>query len=265
MQAVHLRVGIKRFEVVQHWIFLRGLVRESRHWGSFPTAFRAGIAKAQVLTADLPGNGALHSQKSPLHIEDMLEACRAALGAHGLKAPYHLLALSLGGMVARAWMERYPQEVAAAVLISTSMRPYSPFYRRLRPGNYPALMRVGSGWHQIHAREAAIFRLTSTMQVRRHDEIVSDWTRFATDAPVSRANALRQLCAAARFKAARGGVKAPTLLLSGSQDRLVHPSCSTALARAWGVPCSVHPGAGHDLPLDDPGWVIDQVRRWMAG
>ena len=47
-------------------------------------------------------------------------------------------------------------------------------------------------------------------------------------------------------------------------DRLVDPRCTTAIARAWGVPHELHPWAGHDVPLDDPGWVIEQVERFDA-
>jgi hypothetical protein len=28
---------------------------------------------------------------------------------------------------------------------------------------------------------------------------------------------------------------------------------------------AIHPGAGHDLPLDDAPWVAQQVRDWLAG
>jgi len=247
---------------VAQWVFLRGLVREARHWGGFPAAFRTSITDSQVATPDLPGNGTLHAQTSALRIEDMLEACRASLAAQGLKAPYHLLALSMGGMVARAWAERYPEELARSVLISTSMRPHSHFYQRLRPGNYAALMRVALGWNDTQAREAAILRLTSAMTNEGVTATLKDWTHFATAAPVSRTNALRQLFAAARYRAAPLRSPVPTLLLAGGRDRLVHPACSTALATAWGTPCVIHPQAGHDLPLDDPAWVIDQVRRW---
>ena len=33
------------------WIFLRGLTRESRHWGNFPETFRSEVPAAQVFSA----------------------------------------------------------------------------------------------------------------------------------------------------------------------------------------------------------------------
>jgi hypothetical protein len=35
-----------------------------------------------------------------------------------------------------------------------------------------------------------------------------------------------------------------------------------ALAGAWGAALRVHPTAGHDLPLDDGGWVAEQISTW---
>jgi hypothetical protein len=43
------------------------------------------------------------------------------------------------------------------------------------------------------------------------------------------------------------------------QDVLVSPQCSATLAHRWQVELRIHPDAGHDLPLDDPAWVIQQT------
>jgi len=54
------------------------------------------------------------------------------------------------------------------------------------------------------------------------------------------------------------------LVLTSAHDGLVDTRCSLALARAWRCDIESHPWAGHDLPLDDAAWVIDQVRRRFA-
>jgi hypothetical protein len=45
---------------------------------------------------------------------------------------------------------------------------------------------------------------------------------------------------------------------------LVNSRCSLAIADAWHCALALHPDAGHDLPLDAPQWVIEQVRHWLA-
>lgn len=247
---------------MSRWVLLRGLMRERRHWGDFPELFAAALPGAQVLTPDFPGNGSRHAQPSAATVGDMVEACRAQLRAEGQAGPYHLLALSLGAMAAVEWSARYPGEIAGCVLINTSMRPFSRFYQRLRWQNYPAL--AGMALRGGTARqEALILRLTS----RRHaadSALLQRWIGFQREHPVTRANALRQLLAAARYRAPALRPAPPLLVLCSRQDRLVDARCSARLAEAWQAPCWPHPDAGHDLPLDDGPWVAAAVARWMG-
>jgi len=57
--------------------------------------------------------------------------------------------------------------------------------------------------------------------------------------------------------------RTPTLVLSGSGDRLVAPECSVALEQHLGAVHHRHPTAGHELTLDDPAWVIARVQVWL--
>jgi len=243
------------------WVFLRGLSREARHWGDFPQRFRAvlGESVGDILTPDLPGNGRLFDVPSPTRVDAMLESCRLELRAHGHAPPYHLLALSLGGMVAAAWAKRYPAECRAAVLISTSLRPYCPVFQRLRPAAWLTLARLMSLGGET--RERAILKLTSA-RAPELQAIPLAWAAYAREYPPSRRNTLRQLLAAARFSAPKPDV--PVLLLASLRDRMVHPECSRRLSSAWGARFVMHADAGHDLPLDDADWVAREVATWLA-
>jgi len=245
------------------WIFLRGLTRETTHWGSFPDVFQTAIPDARIVLLDLPGNGWLHRQRSPVTVQDMVAACREENARRGVQQPVHLLAMSLGAMVAADWARRAPAEIAACVLINTSFRPFSPFYRRLLPRNYPSLLRLALLSRSAEATESAILRLTSN-HATRNSHVVADWVGARGQRPVSRVNALRQLVAAARYRAPTTAPASPVLLLSSRHDHLVDHRCSQAIARAWNCPLLTHPDAGHDLPLDDPLWVAEQVRRWTS-
>jgi pimeloyl-ACP methyl ester carboxylesterase len=110
-------------------------------------------------------------------------------------------------------------------------------------------------------KEAAILRLTSH---RAPPDVLDDWERLAGQHPVSTRNALRQLLAAARFKAPTSQPGVPMLVLCGGQDALVSPECSLAIARRWDLPVHLHPDAGHDLPLDDGAWVAARIKDWAA-
>lgn len=243
------------------WIFLRGLTRESRHWGDFPTTFRGEITDADIVPLDLPGNGCLNRMKSPNDVAGMVEFCRRELAARGIRPPYHLLAMSLGAMVAAAWAESHPEELAGCVLINTSLRPFSPFYRRLRPRSYLHLLGLALPGC-AEAREAKILRFTSNM-AENPVQVVKTWSAWRIERPVSTANAVRQLRAASGYKAPMQKPAVAILVLAGAADRLVAPICSRRLAQNWRTDFAEHPNAGHDIPLDDGLWVARQVRDWL--
>ena len=242
------------------WVLLRGLVREQRHWGDFPSTLERALPDARIVTPDLPGNGERHAMRSPASVGEMVEFCRRDLRERGIPAPWSLLALSLGGMVAVEWASRYPREIARCVLINTSMRPYSRFHQRLRWQNYPAILKQlarGGAENQ----ERLILRLTS-----HHAEdtsLLSRWVTYQREYPVTRANAIRQLWSAARFRAPDQRPHLPVLILTSAGDQLVDHQCSLNLARAWQTDYHVHPDAGHDLPLDAGPWVASAIAQWL--
>lgn len=248
------------------WVLLRGLTREAGHWGPFPRqmaqVLEASQGAVRVLTPDLPGNGVRHRERSPTDIADMVEDLRRQVREAGVVGPVHVLALSLGGMVAAEWAQRYPGELACAVLVSTSMKPFSPFFRRLRPTNYlrlvsMSLLRFAARWRERH-----VLQLTSQL-MNTSDEVLDAWVRLHREHPVSGANVLRQLWAAMRYRASRARPRVPMLLLCGQGDMLVDWRCSQAVSRGWGLPLRMHTRAGHDIPLDDPDWVLRAVRDWL--
>jgi pimeloyl-ACP methyl ester carboxylesterase len=244
------------------WLLLRGLTRESRHWGQFADQFAHALPDGRVLALDLPGNGQLNNQPSPINVQGMVAHCRAELARLHIAPPYRVLAMSLGAMVAVAWAQDYPQEIAGNVLINTSMRPFSSLNQRLLPANYGALLKLVVSGAKPEDWERTILRITSNHAV---DNALPIWLELRRQSPVSRTNALRQLVAAARFRASVVKPVAPTLVLASVLDHLVSVECSKALARAWQCALILHPSAGHDLPLDDGHWVIAKVLEWQIG
>ena len=245
------------------WILLRGLARETAHWGGFAGDFQNALPQARVVALDLPGNGTLHDRQSPLSVQGMVAACRAELARQGLHPPFTLFAMSLGAMVATEWARTAPEEIGGCVLVNTSLRPFSPFFHRLRPRNYAALLRLALRPRSAEAIERTVWRLTSNAP-DPSNAVIGAWVAARTRHPVSPINALRQLVAAARYRAPTVAPNPRILLLTSQSDQLVDSRCSLAIARSWHCALAVHPQAGHDLPLDAPQWVIEQVQQWLA-
>lgn len=243
------------------WVLLRGLAREQRHWGAFPEVLRQRLpAGDTVIARDLPGAGTRCAERSPTSVAGMAQAVRGDLRLNGPSGPYVLVALSLGAMTAMQWAVTAPQELRGCVLINSSLATLSPFWRRLRPGAIPPLLR----WllsASAEAKERAVFDISSNQAFDA--AVVAQWAAIAHSAPVSARNALRQLFAASRFDAP-ARLPVPALVLTSAGDRLVSHHCSRAIARHWQLPLQEHPGAGHDLPLDDPAWLADAIAGWRA-
>ena len=244
------------------WVLLRGLTREARHWGDFADVLRRAMPGARVVALDLPGCGRRRDRPAPARIGPIVQCVREDLRESGEAPPVHLLGLSLGAMVAIDWASRYPEEVAACVLVNTSTRAFSPFRERLRPRNYPLLAKLALPGLADRERESAILGLTSAGG-DPGGTIVEAWTGYRRDCPTSGGNALRQLLAAMRYGGGREAPPVPTLVLASEGDRLVDPSCSRALAARWKAAIELHPSAGHDLPLDDGEWVAGRIREWL--
>lgn len=238
------------------WVLLRGWTRDARHWLDVGERLAVAAPGSRVLTIDLPGTGQARSTPSPWNIGAMALHVRGALRASGAAPPYALLAVSMGGMVATAWASEWPDEIDAAVLVNTSMRPFSPAWQRLRPSAYGRLARALVSPPAVSER--LILQLTS--RLRADDaELLARWTAHRLAQPVRPVDALAQLVAAARFSAPRRNPFRHVVLLTSASDALVDTRCSWSLGRAWQCEVRSHPDAGHDLPLDDPAWVVAQA------
>jgi pimeloyl-ACP methyl ester carboxylesterase len=253
---------------VTRWVLLRGLSREQAHWGDFAPLLARQLDPADsVLMLDLPGTGALCGQASPWQVEAMAQACRAQLArlapAPAPGARTVLLGLSMGGMVALAWAQAWPQEVTGLVLVNSSLRRLSTAPQRLRWAALPGLL----GWLLAQLRgdglaaEQAILRLTSA-QPARHAGVLPAWCAVRRARPVPLRTVLRQLVAAARYRGPAQAPALPLLVASSAGDRLVAPACSARIAAQWQAAACCHPWAGHDLPLDDGHWLAGQVAAW---
>lgn len=255
------------------WILLRGLTRESGHWPHLPEHLRAAGIEGDVAFADLPGAGRYVGDRAPLGMTATTDFVRARLAAAGPAPPYRLIALSLGAMVAVDWAQRFPEEIEALVLINTSMRRYSGPLERLRPAAWPAIARMAWRWSPRSTEgsasakrrnvEAIVHALTCVRTDTREADL-TEWTALFERAPPTRTNALRQLCAAGRFRGAPLAPRCPTLVLASRGDALVHPACSANLAAAWGAAIVTHPWAGHDLAHDDPVWLAETIAAWVG-
>jgi pimeloyl-ACP methyl ester carboxylesterase len=236
-----------------NWILLRGLARQSRHWGQFPAQLAGAMPGDQVHALDLPGTGVHCKGPSPDTIPAIREQAQASAGS--LSEPVILVGLSLGGMVALDWAFHRPEDVAGVVAINSSSGWSRPWHR-LQPGRWGGVLKLLAD-PDISRREAGILQMTSNRTPL--PDVIGEWQDIHSRSPVTRRTALRQIRAAACYRPPEQVPAMPTLLMASRADRLVSSRCSEKLAELWGVTLAEHPWAGHDLPLDDPEWVLAEL------
>lgn len=245
------------------WVFLRGLGRESGHWGSFLIQFQKQFPKAKIITCDLPGTGKNLYLQSPIAISEMWDFVLDELKRNQVtEKPWNILAVSLGAMVAAFGLSANAKNLQKIALVNTSFS-ISPFYHRLQPKNYIRFLKIALSFNPT-ARELEVLRMIS-QRPEKYESTARDWGQLSIERPIHTQTLIRQLAAAARAKTPS---ISPTqskkiLLFRGLKDQMVNPQCTLALQKYWNCERRDHPTAGHDLPLDEPEWLLLQLQDWI--
>lgn len=243
------------------WILLRGLARQAEHWGVFKDQFQSCFEGDEILTPDLPGIGAASDESAPTSMEEIMESIRSRVFRRS-SGPFHIFAASLGGMATMAWLDKYPNEVAAAFIMNSSS-DLSPFYHRLRWEIWGEFLSVLQS-RDARAGEKRVLELLSNHEDNRM-QFLPLWESIRRTNKISPKLPLRQLLAARSFRAPNPSPafqRAQFIVSLG--DRLVEPDCSKKLAKHFGSKLVEHPWAGHDLPIDDPEWLLQRLEKGAA-
>jgi len=251
-----------------HWLLLRGWGREQRHWYDFPDRLQRAVPSAKIVLLDLAGTGTergrLPRPSVPWLARDVAERLqrlpfvRPVEPKPARERDWSVIGLSLGGMVALQLCWLLPHRFAHAVIVNASGRISAPS-ARLEPRALRPLGKVLLAADALE-REARLLELTSELPLAERRRCAERAVLVGSAGRVRVPALLGQLGAAARFVPPPPGSISTALCFLGSRrDRLVSSRCSRDLALRYGAPYLEHPWAGHDLPLDDPAWVCQQM------
>jgi pimeloyl-ACP methyl ester carboxylesterase len=183
-------------------------------------------------------------------LSDMARDAAGLLAALDL-APAHVVGMSMGGMIGQTLAAQHPQSVRSLVSIMSTTGA-----RRVgRPALSTWRMMLG---RPAMERDVAVER---TVAILRHigsqgfpfDEVaVRAYAAASFDRGHEPAGTGRQLAAIIKSGDRTGElarITAPTLVVHGDRDRMVHPSGARATAAAIpGARLETIAGMGHDLP-----------------
>lgn len=246
-----------------HLILLRGLAREAAHWLNFPAQLQQALGNdCKLHLVDFPGCGKYFTQPACSSIANMTDHTRAETAVTAIRARNELvyvIGISMGGMVALDWAQRFPQEIDGVVLINSSAGD-QPFWWRLRPRAWPTM--ICALFSNSRVREARVLKIVSnnTTDYAHH---LDQWLCIQQQRPVTRASIMTMVRAAAQFHP-QAICTVDGLVLASKADRMVSVRASEALAHRFNWPIEQHLAAGHDLPMDDPCWLTNKLIRWLT-
>lgn len=194
-------------------------------------------------------------------LEDMAEDTAALIDALEL-GPVHIVGASMGGMISQVLAARRPDRVRS--LVSIMSNTGSRLSGQPALGIYRHFFREAPTEREAFAEHAArLFAMIGSTRLGADTEQVRDVARRSFDRGHDPAGAGRQLGAIAKTgnrTALLRRITVPTLVVHGTDDRLVRPSGGRATARAIpGARLDLIEGMGHDLPRAAWGRIADGI------
>lgn len=238
------------------WVLIRGLGRHSKHWGEFPSLLEKEL-NCNTIALNLPGAGNEY-QTTPTSIQKITDLVREKwLQKKSPNTKYSIMAISLGGMVAMDWSARYPDDFENIITINSSTKTGTSFLERIQPEAIKVISKLFFT-DDMRKREESVLRLTVNTAII-NDELIDKWALIATSMNLNRTNFLKQLIAATKFRLPEK-INSSYYVFAAENDRLANVECSRVLAKNFNAKLFIHPTAGHDIPTDDPHWVIENIK-----
>lgn len=240
---------------------IRGMMRDSRHWGEFPLFLSKNIQGLEVKFIDLPGSGIYCDQKSPTRISNIVDFLRIRTGIDNSNTNI-LLASSLGGVVAMDWINRFHKDFEAMIMLSSSFKGICPFNERVRPSIWKEVIQLIFAL-KVEKRESILIKINANYNSFQQQHL-EEWISFQQKNKMTRINILRQSMAGLRYHVKiKPQLNIPILMIGSKSDRLVCERCIEKSSLFFGADLIWHEKAGHSITLDDPEWTAIQIQNWL--
>ena len=246
------------------FFLLRGIGRESGHWGTtFPSFMKGYFPQAQFVLMDLPGAGRYYDQPALPTVEKMADFLRAShLSAlDSLPGKKVIVATSLAGNVALEWITQYPTDFHGAVLLSTSLKGVCNTDERVQPDAKKAFVDIFLT-NDIAERETKFLSINSNLNVG-NDSLLVAWQGIQALRPVSKGALLKQTVAGMVYQPPTESPQIPLLLVGSKVDKIVSETCFEKVASSLEAKLVLSEDAGHGIPVDVPAWLADTTSQWI--
>jgi 3-oxoadipate enol-lactonase len=240
---------------------IMGLGGRATDWND---GFMAALApRHRLITFDNRGTGRSDRPEEPYTLEQMADEAVGVLRAAG-ETRAHVMGTSMGGMIAQLVALRHPEVVDRLVLLCTHMGG---------PGVTPptaAASRLFSADPSLPMDvlvRRSMTAITAPGFAERRPDAIEGLVALAVAQPTPPATFMRQFQAimTSDRSGQLGAIRAPTLVVHGSEDPLVPAANGSALAR--GISGARHveiPGCGHMMSWEVPAALAEVVGDFLA-
>lgn len=213
----------------------------------------------RVIAGDHRGHGASDKPRGQYTVRLFSDDWLALMDALKINRA-HVLGLSMGGAIAMRLGVEAPQRVSSLILVDTWAHPHPDFLALLRQ----RLEKLAAGDLAAYA-EVAIPQVYSPRFIHAHPQAMAEYrARVARANPDSLRSAIGA-CMSHDMQGALARIQAPTLVIVGSEDRLVPPFHSEYIQRA--IPKAslrVIEESGHIPHLEAPERFLKVVREFLS-
>lgn len=234
-------------------VLIHGLGLDRFLWDPFVTPLSE---QCRVIRYDLLGHGDAEPLTAPVTSTDFNAQLLSVLDDRKIDRAV-LMGFSLGGVIARTIAAQNPDRVAGLILLNTiSTRP--PDIRRQvmdRAARIDSGDTDGISEQAIERWFTPVFRASNSLVI----DAVLD--RLGLNLPDSYRHAYRYFAEAdAEAASTHSLIDAPTLVITGEQDRNSTPAMAYEIAAQIGTArCSVLPGLRHMGLVEDPSAILKLV------
>lgn len=245
-------------------IFLiRGLTRESGHWGEFIPLIQENLPNAKIHLLDLPGAGVYAKNRASSRVHKMVDFIRKDVIESIENDAYNIIcATSLAGIIAIEWTMRYPKDFKGLIMVSSSVggicNSNERAHRSLRWDMFRILFT-----RNIELRERLVLKVNCN-KPEIVEKLHGEWVKIQKLRPMTRLNIFRQTLAGIRYRTRGRKPDVPILIIGSKSDRLVSKNCIDKMNRYFGGDLIWHETSGHGIPLDEPKWLSERIASWCS-
>ncbi|WP_420645167.1 alpha/beta fold hydrolase [Candidatus Leptofilum sp.] len=219
-----------------------------------------------VISYDNRGVGESDKPAGPYTAQLLADDLAGLLGELGIEKTA-VFGHSMGGFVAQAFALTYPEKVTHLILSATNFG--GPRHVPVTQEALAVLMDMTSD-PQTRLRNGILISCAEGF-AERQPAVVEEWLAFRANNPIDPVGyqaqmgvGLSLMSEAACFEHKLSAITAPTLILSGDEDKVVPPANVDLLAaKISGAETAVIAQAGHFFPIEQPETAVGIVTNFL--